>query len=147
MTPMTRAAVLAALVGGGVLLTIVYGMRRGEEGKEISPSGVSADSFARADAARRPYLLFRHTRQDAAYGRLMLVSVDDWRGVRHDTGLTCDRVHLRAGVGVCLVTRIGVTNDFQAIVFNDRFERLRSIRLNGVPSHVKVIARRAIAQV
>lgn len=135
---MKRGVTLAVIVACAVLVTAIYAIRRDGGRSGTIPVAVSRDAIARSEAAQKPHLLFRHMSPDAAYGRLMLVPLDDRTGIRHDTGLTCERVHRNAGVGVCLVTEMRVTNIFHAIVFDEHFERGQSIKLNGVPSRVKV---------
>jgi hypothetical protein len=135
---MTRRTSLLLILTVTVLLTVAYAVRRARNLTLTPAVGVSADLTALTEAGGMPHLLFRHTGQDSMHGRLMLVRLDDRTGIRYDTGLTCDRVHRSAGVGVCLVTKMGVSNDFHAVVFDRRFDPVRSIKLNGVPSRVKV---------
>lgn len=82
-------------------------------------------------------LLFRNTTQELTFGRLA-VGGPDGDAARRIAPLKCSRVAFSGGRGVCLTIKRNAISSYSALVFNDRFEVERTIRLAGIPSRTRV---------
>jgi high-affinity iron transporter len=95
----------------------------------VPPQGLTGGKF----------LLFRDTEFDSGFGRLGLVALNDPKGPRAMTSLSCDRVDFEGGAGLCLnLPTSGLDVSTSAIVFNSRFKVLHEIPLTGYPSRARV---------
>jgi hypothetical protein len=65
-------------------------------------------------------------------------AADDPGGPRAMTPLYCDRVHMAAGVGMCLRAELGIFPRYEAMVFDDSFEVRHRFDLAGQPSRTQV---------
>ncbi len=54
------------------------------------------------------------------------------------TPLSCDRVAYDANRGLCLITHQGAITTYEAVIFDQHFDRLFSIGLVGLPSRARV---------
>jgi hypothetical protein len=135
----TAVCLVAGAVGVGA---IVLGQRQRDLDVSNATPVATADTLAGAGtaiAAPGGTLLFRDQAPGDDYDRLALVPLDDPAGPRVVTDLACERVHFRAGVGVCLQADRGVlTRTNEAVIFDDHLDQLRSVELAGIPSRVKV---------
>ena len=60
-------------------------------------------------------------------------------GAGYVTPLECERAYVSAGRGVCLTTEIrGTGQAHLAHIFDERFERLHTLELTGIPSRARV---------
>src|SRR5207247_642165 len=91
-----------------------------------------------ATVAASPHLLFRHTAIDAHYNHVSVARIADPNARRGVTELQCERVSFAAGRGICLQADRGVFPTYAAALFDDRFEPLRSLKLDGSPSRTRV---------
>jgi hypothetical protein len=85
-----------------------------------------------------PRLVFRSTALGPTYGALATLPVAALTGTPTITALSCDRVHVAAGTGVCLVANLGVFTTYRAIVFDAAFQPRHTLRLGGAPSRVRL---------
>jgi hypothetical protein len=76
-------------------------------------------------------------RKARAYGQVALARFAKAGATRTFTGLTCDRVHLGAGRGLCL-TRRGRLFTYRAVIFGRDFQHGHDVNLNGLPTRVRV---------
>lgn len=94
-----------------------------------------------------PYVMFRHTALDEAYGRLGVIALAAQTVSRTILPLRCERVHFSVDRGVCLVANRGVFTTYKAIVFDSDLRRLYEFPLNGFPSRVRVAPNGRVAAI
>ena len=83
--------------------------------------------------------LFRNTAIDSSYGRLATAPIENVADRRVISMLSCERVDYAAGRGVCLaLAGRGVMTTYSAIVFDQDFQPVFTLRLGGIPSRVRV---------
>jgi len=85
-----------------------------------------------------PLLVFRHTSTDQYNGALGVSPLADPTAPRFVNGLRCERVHMAAGKGVCMVAKRGVFTTYRAVFFDERFKSQGELPLAGIPSRVQV---------
>jgi len=102
------------------------------------PAGSGGDGDLNVASATGPMLLFRNTAVDAAFGKLGVAPLEDVADRRTLAALACDRVDYAAGRGVCLTADRGVVTTYSAIVFDERFRRLFTLPLGGIPTRARV---------
>jgi hypothetical protein len=83
-------------------------------------------------------LVFRSTALGSTYGLVGVVPLAALDKAPTITGLSCDRVHVAAGAGVCLTANRGVFTTYSAVLFDADFRPRHTLRLSGVPSRVRV---------
>jgi hypothetical protein len=91
-----------------------------------------------AELTTESHLLFRDTGGGQGYGRVAVArraSPDEGRAL---TPLSCDRVHLAAGVGMCLRSELGVFPRYEALVFDEDFAVHHRFDVAGLPSRTQV---------
>ena len=71
---------------------------------------------------------------------MAIVPLDDPLGPRVATDLTCERVYLAAGRGLCLVPEGGLIARYWAVLFDEDFNERSRIELVGSPSRARVSA-------
>src|SRR5688572_3971596 len=109
----------------------------------------SMSTASRAEAAapnawlsalpNRPYLLVRSTASDDSFRHLVTVPLAASSGPGYVTPLECERAYLSGGRGVCLATEIrGIGQAHLAHIFDERFERIHTLELTGIPSRARV---------
>ena len=112
----------------------------------VACSGRAADPPARARLSappERPFLAYLSVAGADTFHRLSLAPLGSAAGAAFVAPLTCERVHLGGGRGVCLTSASDgaggkpVTR-WWADVFDDRFERRHRFPLSGPPSRVRV---------
>ncbi|MCE7002171.1 hypothetical protein LWC34_04915 [Kibdelosporangium philippinense] len=82
-----------------------------------------------------PRLLARST-ADADRGHLVTVSATDPSGPRAVSPVSCTRVHVAGGTGICLRQDSDLTTE--GVVLDQRLERKREVPLFGLPSRARV---------
>jgi hypothetical protein len=122
-----------AAVGGGY---VAYASLRADEPSSEVSVELLADGAA-AKLATRPFLAFRNMARDG-YGRIALTPLSRPQGPRALTDLTCERVYIAAGRGICLRADRGVLTSYDAVLFDRRFRELATIDLAGAPSRARV---------
>jgi len=105
-------------------------------------SAPAAGLASLASLVSRPHIVFRSTRDDGTYGRLMVASLAHPDGARAATRLECDRVDFTGGRGICLHSNRGVfsryVSPYDAIIFDSAFRPLRTFGLGGLPSRARM---------
>jgi dipeptidyl aminopeptidase/acylaminoacyl peptidase len=93
------------------------------------------DALARIRSG--PHLAFRNTDQRKGYGRVALTPLDapDERFV---TDVTCDRVDVVAGGGVCLAADRGFTTTYEARLLDAALAPGAVLSLSGPPSRARM---------
>jgi hypothetical protein len=86
-----------------------------------------------------PYLLVRSTAPDDSFRRLVAVPLAAASEPGYATTLECERAYFSGGRGICLGVELrGIVSSYLAYLFDDRFERLHTLKLSGVPSRARV---------
>ena len=138
LTPARRRAFIA-LTLTCVLVAVAYvawAATRDAPGNAARPAGAAAPT-AEADP-RGPTVVFQHISRDANNGRVAVAPAAAPRR-RALTALTCERVHVAAGRGLCLIGEQGLTGPkYRALVFDSRFRVLHERRLEGLLSRARV---------
>ena len=109
------------------------------------PASVRTPAVPRATTSVSPAsgrqtgrLVFRSTALGSTYGLLGVVPLAALDGAPTITTLSCDRVHVAVGAGVCLTANRGVFTTYSAVLFDADFRPRHTLRLSGVPSRVRV---------
>jgi hypothetical protein len=86
-----------------------------------------------------PALLFQNVASGPDYAHVALAPAEPGAGRREITPLVCERVHVAAERGLCLVSRQGLTGaKFNALVFDADFRVVHEVRLAGLLSRARV---------
>jgi hypothetical protein len=93
-------------------------------------------TVAEVDAA--PHIMFRDTGDGDDYGRVGLAPANEPNGPRALTDLRCDRVSMRAGVGLCLRAEPGIVPRYLGMVFDTGYTVQHEFDLAGQPSRAQV---------
>ncbi|ODS52373.1 MAG: hypothetical protein ABS36_17460 [Acidobacteria bacterium SCN 69-37] len=83
-------------------------------------------------------LLFLQQAGEAGDGRLVWAPLDAPAASGISTPLTCERVDMAEGVGVCLARRRRFPVSYAAVIFDGRFQVRAELPLPGVPSRTQV---------
>jgi hypothetical protein len=83
-------------------------------------------------------ILFSSAAFDSTNGHLGFESSGPAGAERHRIALRCERVHVAAGVGICLAVDRGVISKYWAHTFGDDFEIRHTLPLAGLPSRTRV---------
>jgi len=148
-----RIWMLAAVAVLALAVVLGYAGREAGRARAVAqtPSGAASlealPEPATDGGAVRPYVLFRHGAPDQHHGRLALQYLDDLSGARAVAPLACDRVHLAAGLGICLQAKRGMLTTYEALVFDRRFRVLHRLPLAGPPSRARLSADGRLAAV
>lgn len=103
------------------------------------------DAPARRDASvtatpgpRGPTVVFQHVARDGEYARIAIARADR-PDRRTFTGLTCERMHVAGGRGLCLVGRQGLTGPtYKALIFDSSFKVRRERTVPGLLSRARI---------
>jgi len=130
----TAVVVLCAAIGVGY---IVHAQKENpKNGKSRQPT-IGGEVPLHA-YMQKPHVLFRNTDLGAAYGTASVTTLSNPGGTRVATQLTCDRVAMTNGVGVCMHTNQGVVTTYEAKIFDSNFHVTHTIGLPGLPSRARV---------
>jgi hypothetical protein len=134
---------VGAFVGIVVLCVAVavgyVGWSRGDEGSTLVVDDErDAGSSSLDEVSAAPHLLFRHTGDGDDYGRVVMRPMSKPDGSRALTDLRCDRVSMRAGVGVCLRGEPGIFPRYRGLIFDRDFGVRHEFDLAGQPSRTQV---------
>ena len=141
-TSRTRIVAFAVIVGVA-LLVAVAAVVLGAGGKTPVAAGAAHAavpvSRALVDA---PHVVFRDTARGADYGRVGDRAARPPDGPpRHHRALTCDRVYVAGGRGLCLFANRGVITTYKGVIFDARtFRPQHTFSLPGNPSRARVSA-------
>lgn len=112
-------------------------------GQPASPRSLPA-----AGLAGGPYLLFRSTNSDHDFGLVGFVASNDPGGPRTLSSLNCDRVDYASSRGICLSRPArGGYPQTSAIVFDDHFRTLFTVKTDGYPSRAQVSPNGSLASI
>jgi hypothetical protein len=131
---------VVAAVAVGVVVAIglvVFAGRERDHHQEppAAPTTAPAAWGARPD---RPVVVFRNTIMGRSFGRVAVVPLADPSGPRSLAPLSCERVDVAAGRGICLTADRGSTTRYRALVVDRRFRVLHRLDLPGLPSRARV---------
>jgi hypothetical protein len=127
-----NAPALAASLAG----VIIIGMQQ-SDARPPQAAGRARTEDLKAIVAR-PFVLFRHTAQDANFGALAMVPLDNLEAPRRMAGVTCQRLSFASGRGLCLHQQRGVFNTYSAIVLDRLMNAGTSVKLAGLPSRTRI---------
>lgn len=127
-----RPLVFGILVLGSAALAAGYVTKAALDARE--PAGTARPTTRisvplGADGAR---VVFRslERKQGRTYGRVALARFAGEGATRTLTGLTCDRLHMAAGRGICL-TRRGRLFRYRAVIFGRDFRHVSDVNPTG----------------
>lgn len=83
-------------------------------------------------------LVFRVVSAGPDAGAVAIAPLADPEAARVVPGLRCERVHMAAGHGVCLVADRGFATTYRAVLFDRRFRATGELPLAGAPSRTQV---------
>jgi len=126
------AIVVVVLAAAGAYLLNAY------RSSTAAPTATHTAGPALADVTAGPYVAFRSTAPDDAYGSLALVPLDDPSGPRTYTDIQCDRVAAVRGEAACLRTNAGVATTYEALLLGADWSTTTSWPLPGVPSRTRL---------
>lgn len=86
----------------------------------------------------RPFAIFRRTSMDALNGQLAVVELTDPASPRFVSTMTCERIHMAAGRGVCLAGNPMSPARARARIFDGTWSAISDLDLSGIPSRVQV---------
>ena len=133
-SPLRRPLAIALLCGLGAA-GLGYAVFSGDP--DVEPDRTANAPRGPVSAATQQ-LLFRTTALGPSYGHLGLASVTGAGGPAHDVALTCDRVHVGGGHGICLSADRGVVTTYSASLFDEGFTVRHTLALRGVPNRARV---------
>lgn len=128
------ALVLICVAGGGGY--VAWAAARGSDGDD-TPARRGSSLTATPDP-RGPTVVFQNVARDGEYARIAIARPGE-PGRRAFTGLTCERVHIAGGRGLCLVGRQGLSGPtYKALIFDSRFKVRRERTVPGLLSRARV---------
>jgi hypothetical protein len=135
-----RIAAFGGLLAASVVVavTAVVVAAGGKDPVAAGPGHAVAVSRALVSA---PHIVFRDTERGAGYGRIGIVPLAHPNARPALTGLTCDRVYVAGGRGLCLRAGRGVITTYKGVIFDAAtFREERTFSLPGNPSRARVSA-------
>jgi hypothetical protein len=137
----TRARLLiAALIIAGSLV-LAFTLARPRMAEPTASTAVPERSIPAADVAtlaHAPHLLIRHAGTDANYNHLSVAPIAEPNARRATTSLECERLSFGGGRGLCLQADRGVFTTYRAVIFDDQFKVVHSMKLDGSPTRTRV---------
>jgi len=136
-----RIAVFASLVLLCAVVALVVLARSGSDDPKKGKSqelSVVPGPRQLPKLMQEPHVLFQNTDLGADYSKVEVVPRTDPRGARTVTPLTCSRVAMENGIGVCLFTDAGVVNHYKGEIFDQNFKVIHSFQLVGLPSRTRL---------
>ena len=137
----TRTALFIALVvicGGIGAVYVLHARKENPASGRPTQSTIAANPSTLASIMREPHVLFRNTDLGPDYGRVEVVPLSDPGGPRAVTPLSCQRVAMAGGVGVCGVAKVGAFTSYEAEIFDTGFTVEREVPLAGPPNRARV---------
>jgi hypothetical protein len=125
---------------GGMLVVLIARGPAAVEGT-AAPAAASAPVPVSAEVSTVsavPHVLFRGSRQDANYGRMMLTPLASAGAQRAATEFGCDRVSFGVSRGICLHADRGIRTKYSAILFDESFNAIKTLPLEGEPSRTRI---------
>ncbi len=139
-TSRTRIVAFGVLVGVALIVAVAAVVLAAGGKDPVAAGGGPTVPVSRAliDA---PHIVFRDTARGAGYGRVGIVPLANPAARPAITGMSCDRVYVAGGRGLCLRAGRGVITTYRGIIFDPRtFREERSFSLPGNPSRARVSA-------
>lgn len=134
---MAAIVVLCVAAGGGYVA--IAALSGGEASTEAAVSVVPGEdppSFRGALAGRRVLVRAIDPGDPGRDGRVTLARLG-MPGRARETSLACERVHMRAGSGLCLAAAVSGLG-YKAVIFDRGFRRRHELLLEGLPSRARV---------
>jgi hypothetical protein len=131
---------LVCAAGAAVLagyIQLVHRPRLAESG-QVAEQEVTANPADLSAYSSRAHVVFVNTSLDQYNDRLAVLALDDGKGSRFVGELRCERVHVGAGVGLCLNADRGVLTRYYGYFFDDAFQPRSEFPLQGTPSRARV---------
>ena len=137
-----RVVLFAAICAGALCLVVGYALAarpvRGA-GTAVGDAVPEIDDPARlAAVTARPHLVFINQQPGKGFGRVAVAPLDALGGPRYLTPLSCERVFVAGGTGLCLHAGAALVRASSAIVFDRNFAAGATVPLQGYPSRVRV---------
>ena len=128
-----------AIVGIVVIAGIALAFLRSRSADPRRPSVEPPVPIVEASTVvSSPHLLFRYSASDANYNHLSLAPLARPNSRRAVTPLQCERISFAAGRGICLQADRGVFTKYDAVLFDDHFQPLHSMKLEGSPTRTRI---------
>jgi hypothetical protein len=127
--------VICIAVGTAVLL---YARSDNPTAGPPTEATLPAGQAALDDVMAQPHVAFRNTSLGANYGKVEVVPLNDVSGPRAVTSLSCDRVAIARGAGLCLVSHQGIPTTYEAQGFDASFHITYHFALPGLPSRARL---------
>ncbi len=128
-------AIVCLAIGAGYLL---YARDRSSAEEQNAKKVSVADRSELDEFVAVPHMLFRSTAYGDTYGTVSVVPIEAPDGPRALTPLSCERVDMAGGRGICLVADRGVITTYGGRVFDDEFRVTHEFDLPGLPSRARV---------
>jgi hypothetical protein len=134
----TRIVVFAVIVSVALIVAAGAVVLASAQKDPVAGSAAHAVPVSPALLAA-PHIVFRDTARGDGYGRVGVVPLANPAARPAITGLTCDRVYVAGGRGLCLRAGRGVITTYRGIIFDARtFREEHSFSLPGNPSRARV---------
>jgi hypothetical protein len=134
----SRVVSFIAVVIGCALLAIGYARWAAVRNRASDAEPLVTDPTALSAALSEPHLLFRSTTPGRGYGRLSVEPLSNPGRGRQASQLSCERLDMAAGTGVCLSANRDVFTTYSAVVFDRAFAPRHTLKLTGIPSRVRL---------
>jgi hypothetical protein len=113
----TRIVAFSAIVVVALIVAVAAVVLGAGGRTPVAASAAHAVPVSRA-LVGAPHIVFRDTARGAAYGRVGLVPLANPTARPAITGLSCDRVYVAGGRGVCLFANRGVITTYKGVIFD-----------------------------
>jgi hypothetical protein len=133
------AAGTALGIGGTLVVVIACRPSAGDDATAAATTAPPVAVSAEVSTVKSvPHVLFRGSRPDANYGKMMLTPIESAGTQRAATGFGCDRVSFGVNRGICLHADRGIRTKYSAILFDESFNAVKTLPLDGEPSRTRV---------
>ena len=95
--------------------------------------GASAEALV-----REPHLLMMRAKVSGVGGEIEIAPLGDPSAARATTSLQCDRISFAGGRGICLQTALGMLTRYEAVVFDNQFKPVVTMKLDGAPTRTRI---------
>ena len=129
--------VIACVAVAATYVTLTLRQQRALD-SATSISAVVDEGAKRRAIQAGPHLVFQHTGRDEHYAKIAVAPLADPSSARAFTEVTCERVSVASGRGLCLVPEYGVVNHFYAYRLNAELEPTTRVELGGSPSRTRL---------
>jgi hypothetical protein len=138
----TRARMM--VFGGLVAISLIVAVTAvvlAAGGKDPVAAGSVASGQVSRALVSDPHFVIRDTARGAGYGRIGIVPLAQPGARPTLTGMSCDRVYVAGGRGLCLRADRGVITTYKGVIFDAAtFRAQRTFSLPGNPSRARVSA-------